>query len=269
MTEESPELEPQASTMRTVQWNINGGMRRDTESDPWKIASFDVPDLEYFINVLRKIDADVVTLQEVHVGDVDQARLIADALGMSYLVVDDYNESHLAEGERLAQAILSRYPIKDHEFVMFENPGVEVTYGGVTAPIHDKGLTRVNVELPSGEVGICTTALIPFKIAGVDPLGESELDIRIRDDVNRKLASTASRLIIQGDFNVDLPSLEQFVPTLFQDGTHEVVQDAYTTPREKRYDHVFFKGVELAESVTQEGGLADHYPIVSDFKITG
>ena len=89
------------STLRVAAYNIKHGLGMDS-----------VIDLERVANVLRPLDADVITLQEVDKGvertaGVDQARRLGEILGM---------EAHFGDfmpyqGGEYGMAVLSRLPV--------------------------------------------------------------------------------------------------------------------------------------------------------------
>jgi N-acetyl-anhydromuramyl-L-alanine amidase AmpD len=54
--------------------------------------------------------------------DMNQAQEIASQLGLTYYVSNPYADSHIEAGQKLSQAIISRYPISKKNFALFFNP---------------------------------------------------------------------------------------------------------------------------------------------------
>ncbi len=90
--------------MRTVvvcSWNVHECVGRDGQRDPGRVAT-----------VMRGIDADVFALQEVHSdqragGPLDQARFLADALGLDAVPGPTLDR----RGGRYGNLLLTRLPL--------------------------------------------------------------------------------------------------------------------------------------------------------------
>lgn len=52
--------------IRTLQWNIGGGLVRLEESDPKDSLSYSVDGIEAIIQKIREYHPDIITLQETH-----------------------------------------------------------------------------------------------------------------------------------------------------------------------------------------------------------
>ncbi|MDX1514653.1 MAG: endonuclease/exonuclease/phosphatase family protein [Gammaproteobacteria bacterium] len=101
------------------------------------------------LDVLRHIDADIVTLQEVW-GDAseDQAAVFASALGYASV----YAPASYIDGLGFGNAVLSRWPIEDHEVVSL--PAVPSADGS-----RNCNVVYARIEGPNGPVGVCSTHL--------------------------------------------------------------------------------------------------------------
>jgi endonuclease/exonuclease/phosphatase family metal-dependent hydrolase len=253
--------------LTTVQWNIGGGKILAPGADPTKMASYSEDGLDYVVDYLKTVTPDIITLQEIHINDsLNQAEYIAEKLGMSYWVSDAFADSHIEEGQKLGQAIISKYPISDKESQLYVNLNKEAPSddGSTTWHSHDKGLTRCSIDL--GEVMLCatTTHLTPFRVFNID-VG-SEDGRCILDDVEAKLANDSAYQLIQGDFNLDFSQLAPLFPTLINDTMEEIPLEDGTTPKDRRYDHILYKGIQLTASTINKEALTDHYPVVAEFE---
>lgn len=252
--------------LKTLQWNIGGGKIRDINDvdSPYQLEG-----VEYIIQELSKHNPDIITLQETHQSiGYDQTKIIAERLGYRYFINDVYDESHVEKGQELGQAILSKFPIVDHSFSFFENPKLElVTPQGEKWVSHDKGVSRVLVQIDDSVVlEISTLHLVPFRRFGVDALSDDFK--RLRENIQSLVLPTHDRYLLQGDFNFDNKSLVGLLGNFFEgNDIKEVEQNKPTTPKNRAYDHVVYKGIKHIASETVDTVLTDHYPIISLFDL--
>lgn len=253
--------------LTTVQWNIGGGRIRGINDDATTTDSYCQNGIEYIISFLKTIDPDIITLQEIHKNDSkDQAEEIASRLGLKYYISDFYADSHIEAGQKLGQAIISRYIISNRRFELFVNPQYEITWedGGV-ASSHDKGVLSADIDVNGTVIHTITTHLIPFRRFDIDPISNDAHDVV--EDIQEKLQTSAKTVLVQGDFNFNFEALRPILPKLFKDGMDEVLQTNYTTPKKRRYDHILFRGIKIKESSVDDSLLTDHYPIITHFDI--
>lgn len=251
--------------LRTVQWNIGGGNIRSLESDPTEMASYQQEDLRYIIEKLYSYQPDIVTLQEVH-QDIaqNQAEGISQRLGLPYLVSDVYNASHLNPEKQLNQAIISRFPLKEHSFALFFNPMYrKVMPDGSEWVSHNKGVTRCVAEIEDTELVIETLHLIPFRKFDADVNDESGK--KVRASIEALLEKARSPYLLQGDFNY--PDIKTLLPGIYENQLHEVGGDIGTTPKGRVYDHVLFRGFKQSRNpLVDSSVLTDHYPVMCQFE---
>jgi len=250
----------------TVQWNIGGGKVRTENSAVDVLASYNSDGLAEIIELLRNLKPDIITLQEIHSDKkTNQAEIIANALGLEYVISDFYADSHIEDGQSLGQAILSRFPITNHTFELFFNPFYETIWeDGSKAISHDKGVTKCTVNVMGSSLDIKTLHLIPFRRFNIDP--QSNDAGAVLDDVQHKLKNDSQSLLVQGDFNLDFSSLKAILPTFMQN-MEEVIQNQPTTPNGRKLDHIVFRGLSLEKSSALDSVLTDHYPVVTNFVI--
>lgn len=252
--------------IKTVQWNIGGGKIRDNSEDSLDTNLYKNDGLDYIIETLRKFNPDIVTLQETHAKDsYIQAQEIAKKLGLDYYFNDVYDKSHLEDGMGLGQAILSRFPLGNHKFTFFYNPKFEKTQDDGSVWIsHDKGVTSVEATIDNSKLDIRTLHLIPFRKFDIDL--EDPRVAEVKESIVKNLESDSDRYLLQGDFNVDDPSLSQFLPS-FIEQVKEVLLDSATTPKGRKYDHVVYKGLKHIKSDVLSDALTDHYPVINEFEL--
>ncbi|MEK7625871.1 MAG: endonuclease/exonuclease/phosphatase family protein [Patescibacteria group bacterium] len=248
-----------SGVIKSVQWNIGGGMIRHPEADPLSSGSYCEDGLDNIIATLEQRDPHLITLQETHEKNGDnQTRMIAEALGYGHWVNDTYAPSHLDDSSMLGQGVISRFPIHGHSFQLFINPNFQIgeEYS------HDKGLTSVTLGVGKRAVVAQTLHALPFRRLGVDIASDEAR--AIFDDMQAKILERAKgHSVLQGDFNIDMSSLRESFPELFEAGFSELKQHLATTPRGRRYDHLLFSEIGLLASGMLKDQLTDHYPIAS------
>jgi endonuclease/exonuclease/phosphatase family metal-dependent hydrolase len=235
-------------TIKTIQWNIGGGKLRQPDGDVNILASYNVDGLDSIIALLKWESPDIITLQEVHSDDRhNQVKIIAEATGLAHYVSDFFADSHIEQGQRLGQGIISRFPISKRHSQLLYNPHYEVTWeDGSKAISHDKGITSCVIDIEGFELTAKTLHLTPFRRFGIDPL--SEAASRLLEDVQSKIEDGAKKFIIQGDFNLNFVRLGYVLPHLIDSGVQEVPQDAATTPKNRRTDHILYRGIRVIGS---------------------
>lgn len=252
--------------IKTLQWNIGGGkIRREEDGIDGPYVN---DGLDSIVAFLQKSRPDIVTLQETHADDnFVQAQAIADKVGLSFVINDVYDKSHIEAGQGLGQAIISRFPLQNHSFTLFHNPHFKITRpDGAVWHSHDKGVSRVIADLGGGRaLELATTHFIPFRKFGVDPLSEEQRSLR--GGIVELLKPSVEKFLLQGDFNYNDSSLAKFLKGLFENGVTEIPQMAATTPFGRMYDHIVYRDLRVVHSEAITDVLTDHFPIVSTFEI--
>lgn len=167
----TPEPIEAQATIRVAAYNIKHGLGMDS-----------VIDLERVADVLRPLDADVVTLQEIDVGaersgGVDQARRLGELLGMSA----HFGDFMPYQGGEYGMAVLSRLPVlgvENHRLPDGEEPRTALEV----------------VVLPSAASG-------PVSVVGIHFYRTPEERRAQADSLSILLADRGHPVILAGDFN--------------------------------------------------------------------
>ena len=249
--------------LKTLHWNIGGAKIRSKDQDPLAAESYKQDGLAHISEVIAQYKPDIVTLVETHANEaLVQAEVLAVKAGLPHFRNESYADSHVEAGHRLGFAVISRFPIIKHEYVLYTNPGFTYMKSGKVA--HDKGALHTSVAVSGKEVEIVATHLTPFRRVNVDP--RSEQAFPVLRDVAAKLLPTLPTVLMQGDFNIDSVSLREFFPELFAVRMEEVLIPEVTTPAQRHYDHVLYRGLVHKSSKVLGDTLADHYPVYSEFE---
>jgi endonuclease/exonuclease/phosphatase family metal-dependent hydrolase len=172
-----------ADSLRIITYNIH---HANPPSKPGVI------DMEAIINVFKKYPADVIALQEVDVntkrsGNINEAKLIADGLGMHFFFAKaiDY------DGGYYGVALLSRFPLKDTQAILLPMDSTM-----------------------KGEQRVLATASVAISSKKKIVVGCTHLDHQ-KDSKNRQLQITTIKnfakkidqpFFIAGDFNAEMES---------------------------------------------------------------
>lgn len=254
--------------IKTLTWNIGGGKILEKGADPSLIASYNVDAIDYIVDKIKEISPDIISFQEIQKNETyDQAAIIASQLGYDYFVHESFSLSHNEEGAELGNAIISKFPISQQYFEKYINPNVTIKWeDGKIAKTHDKGFVECLVEINNNYISVLTTHLTPFRKFGMNL--DSTKAIEILADVSNKIDKSNNNLsIILGDFNIDKPEIIGLLPNLKSKGYKEVITGMATTPKNRRYDHVLYKGLRFKKQIIDNSVLTDHYVIVTEFEI--
>lgn len=249
-----------------MQWNIGGGKVRRPGDDPADESAYCHEGIQEIVECIQKHHPDIVTLQEVHADATrSQAEVLAKACGFSSVVWHAYADSHLEEGQKLCQAILSHFPLSAASYHPFYNPKIEVVRpNGKRWVMHDKGATSATADLDGQSLNIKTCHSAPLWRFGV-LLGSKEHK-KIARSMEEELALTEPRAVLGGDFNFNDQSLQGYLPALLSNGTDEVHQELPTNPEGKRYDHILYRGLRLVSTTVDDAAMTDHFPVLATFE---
>lgn len=146
--------------VKIASWNIAGG--RKVKSN--KRFDYANEDVEYFVDNIKRLDPDIVCLQEAHFKDGESTAQKISRLLSSYNVFDqELSPSHIESGYRLGNSILSKMDFQSKENFIFPYPEFEMYFkDGRKAIRHDKGLQLVKVN----NFFVANTQFFPIGIFG-------------------------------------------------------------------------------------------------------
>jgi len=211
--------------------------------------------LEELGEYLRRLDADVVGLQEIDQdcdwsGNINQLKVIAREAGYPYHRFGVNNRNGGDYRLFYGNAILSKHPI-----VEFENH----PFGD--APVAEKGFLVADVDAGGRTVTCVVTHL--------DPIRESERKKQLARMV-QVVEGRDNPVVVMGDFNCELEE-ESPIKTLCQElglqipTPNEKDRDTYWQLLNKTIDFVFASdGIEYENYRVGEAKLSDHYPVIAD-----
>jgi endonuclease/exonuclease/phosphatase family metal-dependent hydrolase len=246
-----PKVEKEmAPTLRVVTYNVHRCRGLDGRTRPARI-----------VEVLREVDADIIALQEVvsredGAAEKHQARFIAEALGLNYLL----GENRKLRGAAYGNVVLSRFPMK-----------VVKNYDLSVEGYERRGCLHIDVDVEGAMVHVFNVHL------GTDFLERRHQGRRLADvEILRQAGLTGPRLLL-GDFNEWTPGL-----TTRLLGSHLKSVDIKKHLRRRRtypgvlpfmhLDHIYHDDTLELEALklhrTRKALVAsDHLPLIAEFRL--
>lgn len=246
--------------MRIATWNIGGGFVSSKER-----LVFDLEDIDYIIEEFKKINPDIVCLQEPHVGDNnDQPKVIADALGFGFVKTVVIADSHIKANNKLAISVISKYPIISSKFNKLINPNLSFIWEGKKVYTFDKGFVEVVINYEDKPVRILSGHMVPFHKAGKDFLAVEYK--QIREQVEDIICREKNPTIVGADMNFE--DIYKLIPNIFDNEFQSVIDDNLPTrPNGKKYDKIIISDDWKILDSKIIPGKADHYLCFADVEL--
>ncbi len=236
---------PDAETFRVMAFNIHHAADASGTVDVERIA-----------RVIRESGADVVALQEVDRGVDRSGRLdlvfeLSEATGLPYFA---FGKNIDFGGGAYGNALISRFPIVDHENVLLEQLETH----------EQRGVLSTVLDVDGSELHVF---VIHF-----DHANETERIHSVRQ-VEQLLTPGPAPYVIAGDLN-DIPESDTYRMMT------DLVNDAwlaagdgpgYTFPSDspdRRIDYIFHtSGVHVSDAWVPESQASDHRPVVVEVSL--
>lgn len=240
--------------MKIITWNV-AGFRRSKSLNIWDYTEVDY---DYFAEQVGKFDPDIICLQEVLIGEVDQVEVFAKSISYPFYKSVKMSPDHTGTNDWIGLGIISKEEIKNEKVEILPYPDFPLVFSdGKEASKFDK--LALSAEVMNRRV--VTTQLQPIHYWGYNYYEEPALSYAVK--VSELLANSFSdAMVIAGDFQMShlfLPFAELYKRLDLKD----VLPDKFTRKRENgkhtKSDHILIKndiGVlrsEIAETMT------DHY----------
>ncbi|MCK5315350.1 MAG: endonuclease/exonuclease/phosphatase family protein [Anaerolineales bacterium] len=227
-------------TLKIVNWNISFSKRTDEA-------------IEVLTEVDELQDADILLLQEMEADSVEE---IAQALNYNYIY---YPASvHRRHGKDFGEAILSKWPIKQHSKIVLPNsvPVINQTRIAVKAEIMIDGI----------EMDVYNTHLETVWMFQIG--GDTQVDF-LADQID----GDGGSVLLGGDFNTwSEGSIATLEDRLGQVGLNRMsAGTGYTfvyRGLKLTMDHIFGRGASTYESGVWHGtSVSDHFPLWTIFYV--
>jgi endonuclease/exonuclease/phosphatase family metal-dependent hydrolase len=291
---------PLPKELTVVSYNIGHGQGIKEQAWDYRNKETTIKQLNLLADAMEKMDADIFFLQEVDRDShrtfrIDELEFIrsktkhayyacANVWEKNYLPFPYWPPSHHLGYIRAANCILSRFPLSNHERIIFDKPESNpfwYNWGYI-----DRGIERVDVTLGDQKIALLNIHLEAWERKA----REDQIQV-----VANYVKKTNMPAIIGGDFNTVMPdspkltgflddkeadfSQEKTFPWFFANSTDltipalkvsEEPHENFTFPSDnpdRRLDHIFLVGKTLSFAsfrVVKEAGVAsDHLPVMA------
>lgn len=247
--------------MKIVSWNIAGGRKINSSKE----FDYQKEDIQYFINILKKQNPDIVCLQETHTSSkYIMSKIIADALKMEYVVDSLTHPSHIDSKSRIGNSIISKFPLKENKEYRYMYPKFALQFkDGRKAKYHHKNLQVVKVN----NLFIANTQLLPLRLFKYDY--DVGLGMIYAKKVEKVLEKLLKPLILCGDFNFNFP--EEIFPKFFQKyNLRNSLPNLPTRPNREnepimKHDYIYYSDVFILKDSGIVKTETDHYLCFAEF----
>jgi len=246
--------------IRIATWNIAGAHRLISD----KRMDYGPQDIDYFAEQIRKLDLDIVCLQESQTKRGDSlTEKLAAATTMPHWAETEGCPSHVDRDYKLTTAILSKIPFRQTDAVLLPHPSFELrfTHNNTVVMPYDRYLVTAAFD----DFTVATLHTEPLGAFGLDyAQGEGNTLAKLIDKV--LVDELAEPLLLAGDFNTnDLPS--SFPNATSNYRLREVFAKTPTRPDGERTDHVAYSPQWLPQDSGIIHSQTDHYLCWAEFKL--
>lgn len=248
--------------LKIATWNIAGGH----PSSSLEHFAYSPEDLDYFISELRKVDPDIICLQETHTPNdrnPSDAQKIADTLSYPYVYNSPASASHINKECRLGNAIVSKRPFGQTDTVFLPNPETPLYWkDGRPAATHERNIQRIDY----GSFYVLNNHMLPLYHFGYD-YDDSSFGSRLSADINQVMGIIIPEkpVLWCGDFNTDTPL--SIYGSMEARDLAEALPDTETRPTGQRHDHILYsREFTLVESEVRHTN-SDHYLCFAELRL--
>lgn len=250
------------SCLQLMTYNIRVGAGRDGLLTPVKYLTSSENKLKKIAQAISSLDPDIIGLQEVR--GTDQAKFLADSLGMNYVYVS-HEDSRLEWG----LAVLSRFKIIEYhgKFIRYDEkkPRVALT---CTIQLPDSNVTIINVHFHLGDYDEQVEKTIRLMSNVIGPtILMGDLNLIDPDDglgpIKMKLVDTCE--LVDTEFSKEAKEIgthrfgSKRLDYIFVDPNHFSVREAGLLPEEHRSasDHIGYFACVRPTNQTDDGQTED------------
>lgn len=247
--------------IRIATWNIAGAHRLISD----KRMDYGPQDIDYFAEQIRKLDLDIVCLQESQTKRGDSlTEKLADATRMPYWFETKGCPSHIDFDYKLTTAVLCRGKPAHLDSVLLPRPEFELrfTHNNKVVPPYD----RYMIKIESEDFTIATLHTEPLEAFGLDYVSGTgntlakAIDATLITNLNQK------PLLLAGDLNAN-DALRSFPGIVEKHNLAEVFGTVPTRPDGGRTDHIMYS----PEWTLGDSGIVqtetDHYLCWAEFSL--
>jgi Calcineurin-like phosphoesterase len=238
--------------MPVATWNISSGV-----FEPGAAPSLESR-ADYIGECIANSGAELVALQECPLprtaDELSFVRRIKSKANLSYSEVRTLSESHLLPDADMGLAILSRFPLSNITFGLFDIPEMAIAKSpNPEAKLHRKGYLAADVILPIGAIRCITAHLPPFRWLEEEP-GANCFEAMWRD-LDRAIAGPEMAVVALLDCNLPNP-----LDYLRECRNRRLTQCVHrpTRPTGELHDHIILSPDQFQVLVGVQPTRSDH-----------
>ncbi len=240
--------------MKIVTWNV-AGFRRSNSLDTWDYSEID---FNYFADKTKSVDPDVICLQEVLIGEVDQVEQFAQLINYPYYVSVKMSPDHTGTNDWIGLGIISKSEITDIKKITLPYPEFPLVFpDGKEAKRFDKMIISGKIN---GQV-VATTQLQPIHYWGYDYHEEPALSYA--KEISKLIVDQGSEItVVTGDFQISdlqIPMSDLYQNLKIKDSLPDVFTRKRKNGKHTKSDHILVKeNYEVVKSEVVETHT-DHF----------
>ncbi len=246
--------------MKVISWNVAGFRRAKT------LATFDYSeiDYDYFSNKIASFNPDVICLQEVLIGEIDQMEVMAKKLGYEYWKSVKMSPDHTGKDDWIGLGIISKEVIDDTQIEVLPYPTFKLVFpDGREAQKFDKLILKAKI----GDVAVATTQLQPLHYWGYNYYETPGYEYG--REISKLIAGLINNeTVLTGDFQFSRTSLvfkELYGDIQLKDSLPEVFTRKRENGKHTISDHIFIPSAGVVVDSRVEETMTDHFLCFVDF----
>lgn len=301
---ENPPQFPVPDVLTVVSYNIGHGQGIKEQAWDYRDKSVTVKQLSAVADAMAAMDADIFLLQEVDIDSnrtyrINQIEFLkmrtqhpyhacAMVWEKNYLPFPYWPPAHHLGYVRAANCVLSRFPLSNHERIIFDKPASNpfwYNWGYL-----DRGIERVDVTIGDTKLALLNVHFEAWErearekqaLVTLDYLKEITVPVIMGGDFNTVPKDAPKTSAFADDPTVDYLD-ETTLPTIEEKGVDVKVarlnapdnaaHQLYTFPADepdRRLDHIYLFGKSLEfvdfRVVSEAGTASDHLPVMAKIK---
>lgn len=197
-----------------AEWSISNGIKKEKDYKKFGL-------LDEVIQKINDENIDIIGIQEsvaFRNKEKSFAQIISENTSLKYYAEFEVSDCHLLENGNIEEVILSKYPIKNSQNIMFENVNLSnVARDGKTYKLFDDGFIMADIELSDNlEIKFITGHAPAFHVFGKIPEDYSYVYKRLEENIEKSMKEN-NKIFIVGDYNTEnLLELLPFINSNFK-----------------------------------------------------
>ena len=243
-----------------AEWNISNGIKKEKDYKKFGL-------LDEVIQKINDENIDIIGLQEsVSFRNEEKsfAQIISENTNLKYYSEFEVSDCHLLENANIEEVILSKYPIKKSQNIMFENVNLSnISKDGKTYKLFDDGFILANIQIKSDvSINFITGHAPAFQVFGKIPEDYGYVYKKLENHVETYIKDN-KKFFIVGDYNTEkLLEMLPFIRNNFKNYIEGVTYFEGTS-----IDYILAENNIKCLSNKKLDNKSDHLLCIADFQL--